>query len=274
MTPPEAKSTQEARKIIFQYALFRVENAILIAGAILLTWLFPRPFPWWPVWGGVLLALIGVAGIFFSSLGNARDNSQFLLKQFQGQFDLRKIKQAELRRDVELALEYQRRIEDKVRRQHASLLWDRPEETANQLTEWVTNIYQLALRLDAYRRDMLLEHESQSVPQELDSLVQRRKRETNPDFQKEFDQVIETKKKQWEALRALAARMKQAELQLAQSLAALATVNSQVQLIEAQDAEGGRSQRIQGDIQEQVNRLHDLVSSINEVYDYHTPGLG
>lgn len=68
--------------------------------------------------------------------------------------------------------------------------------------------------------------------------------------------------------------MKQAELQLAQSLAAMATINSQVQLIEAQDAEGGRSQRIQAGIQEEIARLNDLVTSINEVYDYHTPGIG
>jgi len=68
--------------------------------------------------------------------------------------------------------------------------------------------------------------------------------------------------------------MKKAEIQLEQSLAALATVNSQVGLIEAHDADTGRAGRIRTDIQEQVNRLNDLVTSINEVYNYNTKGIG
>ena len=64
--------------------------------------------------------------------------------------------------------------------------------------------------------------------------------------------------------------MKQAELQLEQSLTALATVYSQVQLIDAQDVASGRAERLQADIQEQVNRLSDLVSSLGEVYEYRS----
>ena len=67
--------------------------------------------------------------------------------------------------------------------------------------------------------------------------------------------------------------MKQAELQLEQGLTALATIYSQVQLLDAQALDSSRSERLRADIQEQVERLNDLVASINEVYDYHTRGL-
>jgi uncharacterized protein YoxC len=80
--------------------------------------------------------------------------------------------------------------------------------------------------------------------------------------------VIESKEKQWQALRDLDDRMKQAELQMKQSLSALATIYSQVQLVDAQSVESGRTERLQSDIRDQVNRLGDLVDSINEVYDY------
>jgi uncharacterized protein YoxC len=66
--------------------------------------------------------------------------------------------------------------------------------------------------------------------------------------------------------------MKQAELQLEQGLTALATVYSQMQLIDAQDLDSSRSERLRADIQEQVERLNDLVASINEVYDYRMLG--
>jgi uncharacterized protein YoxC len=68
--------------------------------------------------------------------------------------------------------------------------------------------------------------------------------------------------------------MRQASLQLDNSLTALATVYSQVHLIDAQSIGSGRAERLQADIQEQVASLNDLVSSINDVYDYSTKGLG
>jgi len=269
-----SKLTKQKINIIVQYALFRWENAVIVAGAILLGWLLPHPFAWWPGWGWLLLGALGVSIIFFSSLTNAQDNMQLLLNEFQGQFDLGRINLPELRHDVEMALEYQRRIETNVRRKDAGMLWDRPENTADQLDDWIENIYQLALRVDAYKRDVLLREQQTAVPKEMAALAARQKQERNPVFQKDLARAIETKQKQLEAMQALEARIRQAELQLSQSLAALGTIDSQVQLIEVQDADNGRSERIQADIREQVNRLNDLMLSINEVYDYHTPGIG
>jgi hypothetical protein len=268
---PEFRSKLPNQKlsIVIQYALFRWENAVIVAGVILLSWLLPKPFPWWPGWAWSLLGLAGVAVIFFSSLTNMRANMQLLLSEFQGQFDLEQIKTEELRHNVETALEYQRRIEASVRRQNGSPLWDRPEDTADQLNGWIENIYQLALRVDSYRRDSLLKQEQTAVPKEIGALKSRRKREISPAFQQELDRAIETKQKQQDAMLSLDGRMKQAELQLTQSLAALATIDSQVQLIEVQDVDSGKSEHIQADIREQVNRLNDLMLSINEVYDYH-----
>jgi len=263
------KLPKEKLSIVMQYALFRWENAVIIAGVILLSWLLPRPFPWWPGWAWSVLGLVGVAVIFFSSLTNMRANMQLLLNEFQGQFDLDQLKNVELRQNVETALEYQRRIETNVRKQDGSLLWDRPGNTAEQLSGWIENIYQLALRVDTYRRDTLIKQEQLAVPKDLDALKVRRKHESDEAFQKELDRAIETKQKQLDAMLALGDRMKQAELQLTQSLAALATIDSQVQLIEVQDVDSGKSERIQVDIREQVNRLNDLMLSINEVYGYH-----
>lgn len=264
-----SKLTKQKLSIIVQYALFRLENAIIVAGVILLVWLLPKPFPWWPGWGWFLLGFIGVAAIFISSLTNVQANMQLLLGEFQGQFDLGQIKLDELRHAVETALEYQRRIESNVRKQGGSLLLDRPENTADQLNDWIENIYQLALRVDAYRRDSLLKQEQEAVPKKIEALTAQRKRERSADFQQELDRAIETNQKQQEAMSALEARMKQAELQLSQSLSALATIDSQVQLIEVQDADSGKSERIQANIREQVNQLNDLMLSINEVFDYH-----
>jgi hypothetical protein len=274
---PETIRTELQRKAqnaLLQYAFFRWESAVVIAGTILLTVFIPRPLPGWPIWGWPLLGMIGLAAIVYSSLTDSEANAKILLEMFQEQFNPRRIKDEKLRQDVETALEYQRRIERHVRMQRPGVMRDRLEDTAGQLTDWVSNIYQLARRLDAYRQDRLLADERKAVPTEINNLTARLKLETDQQLRQQMKQTLEGKRKQWETLKALDARMKQAQLQIDQSLTALATVYSQVQLIDAQDLESGRAERLRSDIQEQVNRLNDLVASINEVYDYHTEGLG
>jgi len=271
MSTIRSELQKKAQSAILQYALFRWESAVILAGTILLTALFSHPFSWWPVWGWPLLGLLGLVAIVHSSLTDAETNARILQELFQEQFAPHRIKDQDLRADVKTALEYQRHIEAQVRGQRAGVLRDRLENTANQLSNWAGNIYRLALRLDTYRGDALLARDREKVPREIETLTTRRRQESDPAIQQELDEVLESKGKQWQTLQALDARMKQAELQLEQSLTALATVYSQVQLIDAQDVDSSRSERLQADIQEQVSRLDDLVSSINEVYDYHSP---
>ncbi len=274
MTTIRSELQQRATGTLLQYAVFRWESAVVLAMTIILTFLLPRPFFWWPRFGWPLLGLIALIVIVYSSLTDANANAEILLTLFQEQFNPRAITDKELRAQVESALEYERRIETQVRQQKNGVIRERLEDTAGQITDWLSNIYQLALRLDAYTRDDLLTRERELLPRELERLAEQRQRERNPAVQKQLDDVIEGKRNHWQALRDLDARMKQAALQLDQSLTALATVYSQVQLIDAQSIGSGRAERLQADIQEQVARLNDLVSSINDVYNFNTKGLG
>ncbi|MEZ4732631.1 MAG: hypothetical protein R3E79_36475 [Caldilineaceae bacterium] len=268
MTTIRTELQQKAQGAILQYAVMRWESAVVVALTLVLFFLLRRPFPWWPPFGWPLLGLVGLLLLVYSSLNDAETNARVLLHLFQEQFDPRQLRNKELRNDVEQALEYQRRIETEVQKQRSGLIRDRLEETANQITVWLSNIYQLALRIDTYRADDLLAREKDELPKELERLTAQRRFETNATVQQQLDEVIAGKGKHWQTLRELDARMKQAALQLEQSLTALATVYSQVQLIDAQSVGSGQAERLQADIREQVERLNDLVASINEVYDY------
>jgi hypothetical protein len=273
MTTIRSELQQRAQSALFQYALFRWESAVIIAVTVVLTFLLRRPFPWWPPFGWPLLGLLGLGLLVYSSLTDAETNARVLVDLFQEQFDARRIKDKAIRGQMENALEYQRRIEIQIRGQRGELIRDRLETTANQTTDWISNIYQLALRLDAYRNDDLLARERNILPKEIEQLNAQRKLEANPAVQQQLDQVIAGKGKHWQTMRELEARMKRAALQLEESLTALATIYSQVQLIDAQSVDSGRAERLQADIREQVARLNDLVASINEVYDYNTKGI-
>lgn len=259
---------KQAQSAILQYALFRWESGVVVALTIVLFFLLRRPFFWWPPFGWPLLGLGALILLVYSSIRDAETNARLLLDLFQEQFNPRAIRDRALRKDVEMALEYQRRIETEVTQQREGLIRDRLEETANQITEWLSNIYQLAHRVDSYRANELLAREREELPRELEQLTAQRKFESNSTLQAQMDEVIASKGKHWQSLRELDARMKQAALQLEQSLTALATVYSQIQLIDAQSINSGRAERLQADIREQVERLNDLVASINEVYGH------
>lgn len=269
MATTRTKLQKKAQSAILQYAFFRWESAVVLAGTIVLTLLFPHPFPWWPVWGWPLLGALGIAGIFVSSITDAEANARVLLTLFQRQFDPAEIEDEDLRREVESALAYQRRIERLIREQRSGVLRDRLEDTANQLSDWIANVYTLAVKLDAYRHDELLARERQAVPREIEALTTRRDRERDPELRRELDQVLESKGTQWRTLRTLDARMKQAELRLEQSTTALSTVYSQIQLVGARDVNSGRSERLEADIREEIDQLNDLISSIDEVSQRH-----
>jgi len=268
MTTIRTDIQKRAQSAIFQYAVFRWESALVIALTLVLFVLFPHPFPWWPRYAWLVLGAAGLAALIYSSLTDVDSNAKVVLRLFQEQFDPWRVRDKELRKDVETALEYQRRIEMQVRSQKRTLIRERLEDTANQLSNWVSNMYALALRLDSYRRDDLLAQQRGVLPQEIGALVEQRKVATNPVVQTQLEQVLASKRQQWQTLRELDDRMTQANLQLEQSLTALATVYSQIQLIDAQSVESGRAERLQADIQEQVAQLGDLVASINEVYKY------
>ena len=246
---------------------------MVIALTLIVYFLAPGPFGL-PRELWLLLGLVGLAAIVYSSLNDAETNARVILDVFQEKFNPGKIKDKALRKELEEALEYQRRIEMQVRTQSSGLIRERLEDAANQLSEWVSNIYQLALRLDAYQADDLLARERNELPQELQKLTAQRQREQNPDVQRQLDQVIDSKGNQWQTLRQLDARMQQAQLQMEQSLTALATVYGQVQLLNAESINSGRAERLRADITEQVKRLDDLVASLNEVYDYNTQNPG
>ena len=201
MTTIRTDIQKRAQSSVFQYAVFRWESALVIGLTLILFFLVPRPFPWWPRYGWLIMGLAGLAAVIYSSLTDADSNARVMLKLFQEQFDTGKLKDKELRKDIDTALEYQRRIEMQVRQQKRSLIRERLETTANQITDWISSMYALALRLDAYRRDDLLAQQRTTLPPELQQLTEQRKRTTNPSTQAQLDLVIDSKGKQWQALR-------------------------------------------------------------------------
>jgi len=262
------KIERQARQAILEHALLRVENALIVAGVLLATYFVPEPFPWWPVWGWAALGLVGVAGLVVSSLTDPEHNRQVVADLFLQEFTTAGISDRAIKGKLDQALDYFRRIQAAVQTQKGGVMQDRLGDTVRQINDWLANMFQLARRLDAYRRDEVITRDKKSVPAEISSYRQRLNLERDPSVRQQMEAAINARITQGEALDRLDNMMEKAEFQLEQSLAALGTIYPQIQLIGARDVDSSRTQRLQADISDQVNTLNDMVSSINEVYAY------
>jgi hypothetical protein len=263
---------RKARNAVLQYAFLRWESAVVLAGTIVLTALFPHPFPRWPAWGWPLMGLLGLLTLVSASMANANVGAREFLSLFHQEFDSVRIQDGALRQEVDAALEYQRQIETRVYGQRSGALRDWLEQIAAWFYDWVRCIYELALKLDSHRQGRLLTVEQQAVPQGVEELAVRRRLERDPVIRRELDAALEVKGRQWQALQELDTRMEQAELDLRESVAALATAYGQIQLIDAADVESSRADRLEADIREQVDRLEDLLGSIYRTVEVMSVG--
>lgn len=268
--PDESITTQveqQARRAIIEHAVVRWENALIVAGTLLLTFFVPLPFPGWPIWGWLALGALGVGGMVYSSLNDKDGNRKVVAELFMQKFDTRDINDRGLRQKLDQAIDYYHRIQQAIDSQDAGIVRDRLGSTVSQINDWLANMFRIARRLDIYRQDRVIQRDRQSVPRDVASYRERLRREDEPSVAEQLRAALAARETQQAALERLDNVMEKAELQLDQSLAALGTIYPQIQLIGAREVDSSRTQRLQADIADQVNTLGDLINSINEVYN-------
>lgn len=264
---------QRAQRAIVQHAFLRWESALTIAGTLLLSVFFPHPFPWWPWWGWPLLGIVAEGFIVYTSLTDADTAARVVASIFREEFDPRTVSDRNLQGKLAQAVEYRERIERAVRGQRQGALREHLADMATGIDDWVSQMFRLGRRLDAFRSDPIIARDMADVPRESERLRSRLRLEGDPEVRQQMETTLAGKIAQQRSLERLDDTMERAELQMDHSLSALGTIYSQTLLIGAREVDSGRAQRLREDIREQVASLQDMVDSINEVYDYRVEGV-
>lgn len=263
---------QRTRGKLIENALINLPSALIIGAAIVLVGLGVQipvlgapPFNIPPVgWLVPLVPLwLWVAG---SRLTNQQAGAQAVSQVMREQFDVNRFSSTTLRANVAQAMAYRERIDGVVARFTDSAMQNRMQDVANQVEEWVRNIYTLASRLDAYHTDTIIRSDLASVPDSIKKLKYRLNNETDPDIKRELGDTIERRQTQYNSLLKLDTTMERAELQLENTLTALGTVYSQMLLVDARDVDSSKTQRLRENILDQVHSLQDVLTSMDEVY--------
>ena len=109
------------------------------------------------------------------------------------------IKDKELRAKYERALEYYDRLEELAFQMKSESMRSRFSESVRQMNDWVSNIYGLALRLQAYKADAILNRDRKQVPHTLQQLDAKIKLEQDSDVR---HQLQSTRDAKWQAVGA------------------------------------------------------------------------
>lgn len=270
---------QRAGRAILTRSIYRWESAVIIAltmslALLTLVGVIPALFGIFQWWFWLVLGVLGEIGLVWSSVKDPEFRARAVGEMFREKFEPREIKNNALRTRVEKALDYRERIDEVIAKSREGVMRDHMADVSQGTTDWVENIFRLAKRLDAYMADEMLRQDLQSVEPSIEALKKRLALEEDDTVKRQISQTIAQKQIQRDNLHKLQNVMEQAQFQLESTITAMGTVYSQMMLLGSRDVAAGRAERLQHDIDDQVQALQDVVQTMDEVYHAGTDPLG
>jgi len=222
------------------------------------------PFPGWESWfwlaGGALAEIAMIA----AHITDPEEQARAIAREFEQKFDLRRVKSQVSRERLQRALEYRRNMMEVASRARGSMRTSL-QQTVADVNDWISHMYDLALHIDAFDANVLVERDRQAVPQQVQKARVRLERETDPNVRRDLEAQIRTLELQMSNLDTTANSIKRAEIQLDSTLSSLGTVYAQMSLLGSKEVDSARAQRLRSEIADEVTGLQDTIASMDEV---------
>lgn len=175
------------------------------------------------------------------------------------------------RQQLEQARRYREKILEFVRdEKRAASYGERLSQITAELERWEDRLHRLVERLIAFEENEVLQEDLTAVPAAIERLQKQQTAESDPQLTKEITQTLGAYQRQQEQLDALTHLMRRTQLDLEETIAAIGTLYSQMEVLSAMDIDSSRAQRLSHEVSEEVERLNDLLSAVEEVYS-HSP---
>src|SRR5215213_9974969 len=245
-------------------ALFRWESLVTIAITAILFLFVPTPFPWWQSWFWIVAGLIAEAALVVSAISDPNASAEAVAREFEGKYDLRQINNNVSRKRLEDALEYRRNML-RLSNQHSGAMRVQLQQTIADVNDWIGQMYDLALHIDNFEGNELVERDRRMVPQQLEKVQIRLRSETDAEVQRDLQEQADRLQLQLDNLNATANSVKRAEIQLDSTLSSLGTIYAQMSLLGTKDVDSSRAQRLRQDIRDEVSGLQDTIEAMDEV---------
>lgn len=246
-------------------AVLRWESIVTIAmTAILFLFVGDVGIAGWQPWFWLVAGAIAEGALILSSLTDPEAAQQAISREFESKYDLRDIHSHVSRQRLQSALEYRRNMLTLVKR-HKGAMRTHLQQTVNDINDWIDHMYDLALHIDAFEDNELVERDRKMVPQQLEKARIRISREKDPAVHRDLENQIRQLEQQLTNLNATANSVKRAEIQLESTLSSLGTIYAQMSLLGTKEVDSSRAQRLRLEIQDEVSSLQDTISAMDEV---------
>ncbi len=245
-------------------ALARWQSALTISVTAVLFLFVKEPFPWWQDWFWLVGGLIAESALVASTLSDPKVSTEVVAREFASRFDLTKIASSNSRRCLERALEYQRNMLTLATR-HQGAMRAQLEQTVNDINNWIGHMYELALHIDSFESNELVERDRRNVPQQIEKARIRLKNETDEQLKADLQSQIALLERQLETLNATGNSVKRAQIQLDNTLSSVATIYAQMSQLGTKEVDSARAQRLQLEIKDEIASLQDTIHALDEV---------
>jgi hypothetical protein len=245
-------------------ALTRWQSVLTIGVTAALFLFVKEPFPWWQDWFWLVGGLIAEGALVASMLSDPEASAEVVAREFASRFDLTKIGSSSSRRRLESALEYRRNMLTLAAR-HQGAMRAQLEQTVSDINDWIGHMYDLALHIDAFESNELVERDRRTVPQQIEKARIRLKNETDEQLKADLESQIALLERQLETLNATGNSVKRAQIQLDNTLSSVATIYAQMSQLGTKEVDSSRAQRLRLEIQDEIASLQDTIHALDEV---------
>ena len=253
-----------AASAVFLNAILSWQSLLTVLITAVLFVAVPTPFAWWQSWFWLVLGAIAEVALIVSKVTDPEAAQAAVEREFTEQYDLREIRNQVSRKRLEDAIEYRRSMV-KLASRHSGAMRASLMNTIADVDDWIGHMYSLALHIDAFESNDLVERDRRTVPQQLDKTRQRLAIETDPAVRADLEGQARQLELQLTNLEATASSVKRAEIQLDSTLSSLGTIYAQMSLLGTKEVDSSSAQRLRQEIQDEVAGLQDTLAAMDEV---------
>ena len=164
------------------------------------------------------------------------------------------------------AAEYRSRIAPLIRQQRVGAFGEQVASIPATLETWLARLESLSHRLDAYEADTVIQRDLRETPLAIGRLRTRSAAENDPELRAQMLEALARYQEHQEQLTALQSLMRRTELEIDSTVTAMGTLYARLQLLGAKEIDSARAERLRADVDEQVQRLGDLLAALDELH--------
>ncbi|MCA9979206.1 MAG: hypothetical protein KDD89_00155 [Anaerolineales bacterium] len=262
---------KQAQRAIFKKALLDWKIAASLATTISLTafdTLFNitglADYAWvWAV-GGLSLAAL----FFVNTLRNPGSGAQAVAEMLREEFQPEELRSRDLQAKINEALDYHNKVMQAVEQRGTdSMLADELLSVADQMNDWIREMYGLAKRIDNYRQENRhFKHAYQRTQQNIQLLEAQLEQEDNEGVRAEISRNLDSLRYKLQTLDNIDDTMTRAMLMLDNQLTNMSTIYLQSTLMGAKEIDNSRAQRLREEIATEVQEMDDILLTMDEIY--------